>query len=305
MKLSAKVRAFVAVSLVLGVVLIGFAYFLATRGTSDGRPVVVGSFYPYYFAARSVGGDRMRAVNLVPPGVEPHDWEPSPDDMRTIYTASVFVFNGYLEGYLPRILADLPADGPLLVNASAGLAVRRAENGQVDPHVWLDPTLMSEIVDKVEAALRQRDPAGNDTYRANALALKASLASLDDAFVAGLRSCALRTIVVAHESFGYLATRYNLTMVAIEGLSPDAEPTPQKLQEILAIVNETGVQFIFYEELVSPQVAQTLAEEAGIQTMLLDPLEGLGVDRAAGGETYLSIMEGTNLSNLRTALGCT
>ena len=160
-------------------------------------------------------------------------------------------------------------------------------------------------MNEVAEALSQKDPAGASVYRANAQSLNASLESLDSAFLAGLATCALRTIVVAHEAFGYLSDRYNLTMVAIEGLSPDAEPTPAKIQEILTLVNQTGVRYIFYEELVDPHVAQTLADEAHVQTMVLDPLEGLTADRAAAGATYLTIMRDTNLPNLRTALGCT
>jgi len=304
MKLSARSRVLVA-GAVVGLVLIsGLAYFVLSRAGPSGKPVVVGSFYPYYYAASAVGGDRVTAVNLVPPGVEPHDWEPSPQDMRAIYDASVFVFNGYVEAYLPRVFADLPANGPLLVNTSAGMRTRNGTNGAIDPHVWLDPVRMSTIVNEVAEALSQKDPAGASVYRANAQSLNASLESLDSAFLAGLATCALRTIVVAHEAFGYLSDRYNLTMVAIEGLSPDAEPTPAKIQEILNIVNQTGVRYIFYEALVDPHVAQTLADEAHVQTMVLDPLEGLTADRAATGANYLSIMRDTNLPNLRTALGC-
>ena len=305
MGLSSRSRVLVAVVLVAAVVLSGLGYFLVTRGAPSGKPVVVGSFYPYYYVAKSVGGDRVEAVNLVPPGVEPHDWEPSPGDMTTIYSASVFVFNGYLETYLPRVVADLPSGGPVLVNTSAGMTMRHGDNGQVDPHVWLDPVLMRNVVDKVASALGQRDPAGASVYAANAASLKASLETLNSTFTAGLATCTQHTIVVAHEAFGYLSARYNLTMVAIEGLSPDAEPTPQKLAEISDLVNRTGVRYIFYEELVSPQVAQTLAQEAHVQTMLLDPLEGLTAGHAALGETYLTIMAQTNLPNLRTALSCT
>src|SRR5206468_2362863 len=151
------------------------------------------SFYPYYFAVASVGGDRVTAVTLVPPGVEPHDWEPSPQDVRAIYDASVFVYNGYVETYLRRVFADLPANGPVLVNASDGMTMRPGENGAIDPHVWLDPTRMAAIVEKVAEALSQTDPAGASTYGANADSLEASLSSLDMSYQADLASCPLRT----------------------------------------------------------------------------------------------------------------
>lgn len=304
MALSARSRAALAVALVFAVLLGGLTYYVLSDRRTSGKPVVVASFYPYYFAAAKVGGERVDVVNLVPPGVEPHDWEPSPQDLVAIYDAALFVFNGYVETYLSRVLAELPADGPILVNASSDLPLRNGENGEVDPHVWLDPSLMSIAADKVADALVRADPAGTAVFRANAQALNASLTSLDSQFRAGLATCTLHTIVTTHEAFGYLSGRYNLTMVAIHGLSPDAEPTAQKIQEILELVNETGVQYIFYEELVSPAVAETLASEAGVLTQLLDPLEGIASHRMERGETYLTIMRDTNLPNLRTALGC-
>lgn len=300
---TAKASALVSAVLVALFLLSGLAYYVVTRSPGNGKPVVVASFYPYAFAAQSVGRDRVNVANLVPPGVEPHDWEPSPLDVKAIYDARVFVYNGYLEAYVPRILAELPSNGPILVNTSAGLPLR-TENGQVDPHVWLDPRLMSIIAGKIAAALSRADPAGADYYRANAASLNASLEMIHADYVTGLANCGLRTIVVAHEAFGYLSARYGLTMVAIQGLSPDAEPTPQKIQQILDTVHQTGAEYIFYEALVSPQVAQTLADEAHVQTLVLDPLEGIASDRLARGENYLTIMENTNLPNLRTALQC-
>lgn len=301
---TARVRAVIAVGLVGLVVVAGLAYYLVTRSARNGKPVVVASFYPYYFAAQSVGQDRVNVVNLVPPGVEPHDWEPSPLDVKSIYDARVFVYNGYLETYLPRVLAELPSNGPLLVNTSAGLTVRTAKNGQIDPHVWLDPPLMRIIIGKVASALIRADPEGADYFQANAASVNASIERIDTEYSTGLAACGLHTIVAAHEAFGYLSARYGLTMVAIQGLSPDAEPTPQKIQEILDTIHRTGVKYIFYEALVSPQVAQTLANEAHIQTMVLDPLEGIPADRTAQGANYVTVMENTNLPNLRTALEC-
>jgi len=294
----------VAVALVVTVLAAGLGYYLVTGSSRNGKPIVVASFYPYYFVALSVGGDRVNVLNLVPPGVEPHDWEPSPLAVKAIYDARVFVYNGYVETYLPRVLAELPNTGLILVNTSSGLPTRIAENGQIDPHVWLDPVLMRLIVGKVATALIRSDPAGSLYYDTNAASLNASLATLHSAFTDGLASCNLRTIVVAHEAFDYLSARYGLTVVSIQGLSPDAEPTPQKIQEILDTVHRTGVKYLFYETLVSPQVAQTLADEAHIQTMVLDPLEGIASDRIAQGANYLTIMRDTNLPNLRTALEC-
>jgi zinc transport system substrate-binding protein len=296
-------HAVVAVAIVWVVVVAGFVVYVTKRPPSDGRPLVVASFYPYAFAAEFVSGGRMRVVTLTPPGVEPHEWEPSPRDVQSIFEASVFIYNGYVESFLPRVLADLPADHPIAVNASVGMSMR-TENGRVDPHVWLDPSLMRMIAGKVASAFIRADPAGASSYQANAESLNGSLASLDAVFAERLSGCRHRTIITAHEAFGYLAARYGLTVYSIQGLSPDAEPTPQKVREILDLVNATHVQYIFYETLVSPDVAQALANEAGIQTLVLDPLEGISAEGAVQGASYLTIMQQTNLPNLRTALEC-
>ncbi len=241
---------------------------------------------------------------MTPSGVEPHEWEPTPADLARLETASAFVYNGYVESYVDRVLADLPPTKPLRVNASAGIAFNSTENGEVDPHVWLDPVRMLQVVTTVETALVSIDPAGASDFHTRAAALKENLSALDAGFRTGLATCSLRTIVVAHEAFGYLSARYNLTMVAIQGLSPDAEPSSAKMAELVQVVNDTGVHYIFFEELVDPRVAQTIADEAHVQTMPLSPLEGLSPHEIAAGANYLSLMT-ENLATLRLALGCT
>jgi len=156
----------------------------------------------------------------------------------------------------------------------------------------------------IAAGLTLADPAGNATFTMNAAKLRQDLATLDAEFAAGLTTCGLRVIVTQHEAFAYLAARYNLTQHAIQGLSPDQEPTPAQIQQILNVINQTGSKYIFYEELVSPGVAQALAQEAHVQTMVLSPIEGLNGTESQNGDTYLTLME-MNLANLRTALECT
>ncbi len=274
------------------------------RAAADTRPQVVSSFYPYHFVVTSVGGDRVHASVLIPSTVEPHDYEPTPADLAKIEGADAIVFNGHLETWTDRALADLPPGKPVRVNASAGITFNTTDNGEVDPHVWLDPVRMGVIVSTVEAALVQLDPAGASDYHARAAALRANLTTLDASFRSGLSVCSLRTIVVAHEAFAYLSARYNLTMISIQGLSPDTEPSGAKIAELVQIVNQTGVRVVFFEELVDPRVAQTIADEAHVEAKPLSPIEGISAGEAAQGATYLTLME-ENLQALRSALGCT
>ena len=225
---------------------------------TEDRPVqAVASFYPLFEVSESVGGDRVGVDNLTPAGVEPHDIELSPRQIDTIADADLLVYLG--GGFQPAIEEAARRAG-LAVDVSKGLPM---EGG--DPHVWLDPVLFQQVVGTVEAALVQVDPAGADGYRARAAEYRSRLEELDAEYRAGLADCDRRVIVTGHEAFGYLARRYNLELVAIAGLSPDAEPDPRRLAELTDLVRQRGVTTIFTEELVSPKVAETLAREAGVE----------------------------------------
>jgi len=296
--------AIIAVSVSL--VVAGVAYYALTRAGPTG-PQVVASFYPYRYFTSRVAGDRYSVVALVPPGVEPHDWEPTPGDAARMASSVAFVYNGYIEVYLQGFFADLPPDQPVRINASAGLGVLHGGEGgasAIDPHLWLDPVYVETTAMNIADGLTKADPAGNATYHANAARLVQDLVALNATFESGLTHCGRREFITQHEAFAYLAKRYNLTQYAIQGLSPDQEPTPAQIQQILNVINQTGSKYIFYEELVSPAVAQALAQEAHVQTMVLSPIEGLNATESQNGDTYLTLME-MNLAILRTALECT
>lgn len=294
------------VSVVAILVGAGASYYVLSHSGGVGPPEVVATFYPYQYLASRVAGDRFPVRALVPPGVEPHDWEPTPRDSLTIALSPAFVYNGYVEAYLSNLFRELPADKPVRVNASAGLDVIRSGEGggsAVDPHLWLDPVRMERAIDTVVAGLSKADPAGRATFEANAAVLRQDLERIHTRFATGLQTCLRRIFITQHEAFAYLAQRYNLTQYAIQGLSPDQEPTPTKIQEVLNVINQTGSKYVFFEELVSPAVARTLANEAHVQTMVLSPIEGLTSEEQQNGDTYLTLME-RNLQNLRTALEC-
>jgi zinc transport system substrate-binding protein len=133
--------------------------------------------------------------------------------------------------------------------------------------------------------------------------LVAKLRALDRDYRRGLRTCARREIVTSHEAFAYLGERYGLRQVAITGLSPEAEPTPKRLESVVRTVRKTGATTIFFETLVSPRIADTVARETGAKTAVLDPIEGLTSAAQQHGASYFTVMR-SNLANLRKALGC-
>jgi zinc transport system substrate-binding protein len=175
--------------------------------------------------------------------------------------------------------------------------------GALDPHVWLDPTLMAEIVDEVAHHLAEVDPDGAEEFERNAEAFRAELLDLDERFEETLSDCRHDLIVVQHEAFGWMTERYGLRQEGIAGLSPEQEPDPRRMAELVGLVEDEGINTVFTETLVSPRIAETLAREAGVETSTLNPIEGLTDTQKADGEDYVSIME-SNLENLEAALGC-
>jgi zinc transport system substrate-binding protein len=271
-------------------------------GATDGAAVsVVASFHPLAEAAARVGGDRVAVTNLTPAGSEPHDLELTPDQVDDVEDASLAVVLG--RDFQPAVEEVAGRrDGPTLTVLDA-LDVGRGGPGAEDPHVWLDPTVMAEIVDALAAELAALDPDGAEGYEAGAAAFRDELAALDGEYQAVLGGCAGEVVVVAHEAFGWLTSRYGLVQEGIAGLAPGAEPDPERLSQLVDLVEAEGVTTVFTETLVSPRVSETLAREAGLRTAVLDPLEGLSDDRLAAGATYTSVMR-ENLSALAGALPC-
>ncbi|WP_203823854.1 metal ABC transporter substrate-binding protein [Actinoplanes palleronii] len=270
--------------------------------SADGRIPMVAAFYPLQFVSERVGGDLVRVTNLTKPGAEPHDVELSPRQVARISDASLAV---YLHGFQPAV------DDAIKQNATGkgfdaadAVTLEHAEESDehehgADPHVWLDPTLLAAISDRLAARLAQVDPAHAGDYTARAATLHAQLIALDGEFTAGLATCERRELVTSHTAFHYLAERYHLTQIGITGVDPEAEPSPRRLAEVATDARAHGTTTIFFETLVSPKVAETIAREVGASTAVLDPLEGLTDPDA----DYFSVMR-ANLSALTTALGC-
>jgi zinc transport system substrate-binding protein len=279
----------------------------AVAGAATKRSVVA-SFYPIAWAVEQVGGDRVEVDDLTPAGAEPHDLELTPKQIDELLDADLVLDLG--RNFQPAVeKAAEQRDGPtiklldVLPIETGGKRVSEGDPDALDPHVWLDPVLMSDIVTQVQRALAKADPSGRATYRRNADAFRAQLVALDQRFSNGLADCDRTLIVTSHEAFGYLARRYHLKQEGVAGLSPDAEPDPKRLADLTDLAKREGVTVIFTEALVSPRIADTLAREAGVRTEVLDPLEGLTTAKQKRGATYTSVMD-DNLAKLRDALGC-
>jgi zinc transport system substrate-binding protein len=259
---------------------------LAACGGDNGtKRTVVAAFYPLAYAAEKIGGPSFDVHNLTPPGAEPHDLELTPREVARIQQADVVLYLSH--GFQPAVSKAVADARGTRLDVLAGLPL----HGN-DPHVWLDPVLFARIGRRIGSAL-QRSSAG----------LSADLQKLDRDYRAGLLDCKRHEIVTSHEAFGYLAARYGLKQVAITGVTPEAEPTPQQLAHVIQVVRRTHATTVFFETLVSPRLAETVAREVGARTAVLDPIEGLTPDEQKRGEDYLTLMR-QNLTALRKALGC-
>ncbi|WP_423804534.1 metal ABC transporter solute-binding protein, Zn/Mn family [Paenibacillus xylanexedens] len=298
----------------------------------EGKVNVVTTFYPVYAFTTAIGGEDANVINLLPTGVEPHDWTPKSQDIVNTSKAQLFFYNGAgLEGWVPNFLKSLNSDTQVKsVAVSEGVKLLTAEGDDghghgeehedehadehtdeatsedvadhhIDPHTWVSPKSAMIMAANIKNSLVEADPDHKAGYEQRYEELRTKLETLDQRFTDELATVPNNEIVVSHQAFGYLARDYGLTQHAIMGLSPDAEPTGQDIVKLAQLVKDEGIKYIFFEELVSDKLAKTLASEAGVETMVLNPVEGLTKEQATNGDDYFTLME-KNLQNLLIAL---
>jgi zinc transport system substrate-binding protein len=264
--------------------------------SSDGKTDVVASFYPLARAAERIGGETVSVHNLTRPGTEPHDVELSPRDVARVRSADVVLYLG--GGFQPAVEDAVKGASGTVVDLLARQQLARAAEAEggltEDPHIWLDPVRYATVVRRMGRVLGRPRQAEK---------LEAQLSELDREYAQGLARCRRHEIVTTHAAFGYLARRYHLRQIPITGLSPEAEPTPRDLEGVVKRVRASKATTVFFETLISPRLAETVAREAGARTDVLDPLEGLSQEKLDRGADYLSVMR-ENLAALRRALDC-
>ncbi|WP_448631400.1 metal ABC transporter substrate-binding protein [Cellulomonas soli] len=299
-------RSAAALGVLLGCALVGSLIGCAPTAR-DERPVVVVSFYPLQYVVEQIAGDLVSVETLTPPGADPHSVELSPGRVAALAEADLVVF---LSGFQAATDQALAANPPArVVDAAAVLpAEYQAGTAGADPHLWLDPVLMTAVGEQVAHALAEADPVHAAEHAAGGRALQARLTALDADYRSGLATCAGATLVTAHEAFGHLARRYGLEQVGLAGIDPEVEPSPARLRHVAEIVRDHHVRTLFFETTASPGVTRTLAADLGVGTAVLDPLETRPVvtgrtDTSTGSDDYEEVMR-RNLQALREGLRC-
>jgi zinc transport system substrate-binding protein len=277
--------------------------FLLLAGCASTAPApreelsIATTFYPLSFITKRIVGPYANVTQILPPGIEPHDFEPSPQDIAFLQNADLVILLG---AGLDTWAEDR---GEKTMIATADLQMAQDPEHGLDPHVWLDPLLFSQIAENIRDVLIEADPEHAEDYRRETEALSQDLAELHQEFIAGLSQCLLEQIIVSHDAYGYLARRYGFELLPISGISPEEEPSAKTLVDIATLAREKQIKHVFFESLVSSRLADTLAEEVDAAVLQLNPLEGLTQEEMAQGQEYLSIMR-LNLQNLRTAMQC-
>jgi zinc transport system substrate-binding protein len=283
---------------------------------------VVTTLFPLYDFARTIAGGKAQVTMLLPPGVEPHTFEPKPEDMIRISRAGLFIYtSNYMEPWAEKLVTGINSKTLRVVNAGeranyrAGVSKNAHDHDHgeagghenqkgLDPHIWLDFANAAHMADTIAAGFVAADPVNGASYRQNAEALKARLAALDERYRSGLADCATRKLLHGgHYTFGYLANRYNLEYHALSGISSDAEPSAARMAALVREIRSSGAQFLFAEELLSPRLTETLAQEAGVGVLLLHGAHNLSRDDLARNVTFFDLME-RNLAQLRKGLQC-
>ncbi len=321
----------------------------ATSSVPENKLKVYTSFYPMYDFAKKVGGDKIEVTNLVPAGMEPHDWEPTTKDIENLEHADMLIYNGAgMEHWVEDVVGALSNKDLVLVEASKGIELMEGHHhdhddhnhegevahnhddhnhegevdhdhddhnhegeadhnhddhnhGHYDPHVWTSIKNAKKEMETIKEALVARDPENATFYEENYRMYAKQFDELDKTFEEKISALPNKNIVVSHEAFGYLCKDYGLNQMGIEGLSPESEPNPTRMAAVVDFVKEHNIKTIFFEELVSPKVAETIAKETGAVTDMLNPIEGLSQEQLDEGMDYLKIQE-KNLIAIEKAL---
>lgn len=284
----------------------------AEPASGAARLRIVTTLFPLYDMARTIGGEEAEVSLLLPPGVEPHSFEPKPGDMARVNEADIFIYTGgSMEPWAEDMIRSVVNKELSAVNAGLGAKPARGTAAgpdepanAPDPHIWLDFDNAGVMAANIAAALEKKDPANAESYRRAAAAYAAGLASLDAAYRTGLSACRTRTVIYGgHYAFGYLARRYGLKYLAAQGLAPDSEPTARDLVALVEQVKKEKVKFIFYEEMTSPRIAGTIAGETGAKMLLLNAAHNVSRDQVERGVSFFDILQ-SDLDSLREGLEC-
>ncbi len=286
------------------------------NGNKASKVKVVASFYPIYDFVQKIGGDRVEVSSIVPPGVEPHDWEPTIQQRLEAESSDMIVYNGagfekWIEEIDAKFRVDTSEGLELLEGSSEGGDHQTSASGHTDinenadPHIWLDPILAKYQIEKIRDGLIKIDPANTNYYNGTAKKFIAELDSLDAFIRSELSNCDKIDFIAFHNAFTYFSNRYGLNQHSVYGVSPEGDILPQRLQEIIKLSHELNIDTIYAEDLIDPRLVNVIATEIpNGKVLILSPIEGIDEEEQKAGKGYIDKMR-QNIENLKVGLRCT
>jgi zinc transport system substrate-binding protein len=288
-------------SIVIVIPLSGYALWLSEQNKDTVTPIseqhkILVTFYPIYKFAKAVGGEKVDVSIIIPSGVEPHDWEPTVQDIERLKKANMIIINGAgLEPWISKIISE--NSNIIVVDSSKNIHLLHKNMNMTDPHIWLDPVLAKIQVQNIADSMIKTDPENANYYQQNADQYKSKLDLLDKQIRTELGTCDKKDFLAFHDAFSYFSKEYGLNQnTIVGGLNPEAEPTAQTLEEITNKAHSLGIDVIFTEEAVNPQISKVIADEIHGKVLVLSPLEVTNTN-----DDYIEKMQ-NNLSNLKEAL---
>ncbi|OGK44079.1 hypothetical protein A2957_01290 [Candidatus Roizmanbacteria bacterium RIFCSPLOWO2_01_FULL_38_11] len=293
------------------IIVAGFLLKTTKKPQKSTKIIIVTTIFPVYDVARNIAGDEAHVIMLLPPGVEPHTFEPKPQDIATISNADLFIYTGKnMEPWAEKILKGIKNTRLIIVDSSQNIPLISANQRdnkneeKYDPHIWLDFQNIKIMANNVLQGLKKIDPSHADLYKKNAQEYSDKLSSLDNKFKKTLATCKKKEVVYGgHYAFGYMAKRYGIVYKAVQGFLPESEPSMKDLSDMIAFIKKNNVDYVYYEELSSPKIAQTIANETHTQLLLLNAAHSISKKDIENGTSFISIME-RNLLNLKRGLEC-
>jgi zinc transport system substrate-binding protein len=277
-----------------------------------GKIEVITTLFPLYDMAKSIGGDKAQVTLLLPPGTEAHSFEPTAGNIVKINEADIFVYTGkFMEPWAEDVIKGVSNKNLVVVDASNNVkmiqGVFHDEDepvGSSDPHIWLDFDNAKIMAENIKQAFIAKDAANADFYVQRAADYENQLSQIDAAYRSTLSNCQSNEIVYGgHYAFGYLANRYGLKYLAAQGVSPDAEPSAKDLAALVDQIKKDGIKYVFYEELTTLKISETIAGETNAKMLLLNAAHNLSKDQFESGLSFFDILN-SDLENLKVGLGC-
>jgi len=302
-----KIILFAVLLLILIVLILIFAGNTSNNSQDSNKIRVVASFYPVYDFTKNVGGNRINVTSLIPVGVEPHDFEPTPQDIIDLSFANVFVLNGVIETPWANVLIQgIDNNNLIVVDTSKDINLVGSMDADIsgnDPHIWLDPVLAKKQVIAIRDALIQADPQGKYYYEDNADIYLKKLDALDNEFRITFSTCKKKDILITHATLAYFCKEYGCNQVPVEGVNAEGDPSPAVLADIIKQAKDKNITTAFVENLMNPKSAQTIAEEIHGKAVVFNSVHGLTIEEEQRGEDYISQMQ-ENIEIIKTSLDC-